>query len=115
MAKKHLALSPAALALLYHHGSPEALREISSFVRELKNFPLDLQASQPLTEAISSAGGVDFCEVNSNLMLHQYPGCFLAGEMLNWDAPTGGFLIQACVSQGHWAGNSIIQYLKELS
>ncbi|NBU20395.1 TIGR03862 family flavoprotein [bacterium] len=114
VAKKHLSLSPSALALLYHHGSPQALREVSSFVQELKAFPLNLVNSQPLSEAISSSGGISFNEVNSDLMLHHHTGCFLAGEMLNWDAPTGGFLIQACVSQGHWVGQSILRYLQTL-
>lgn len=110
-AKKYLALSPSALALLFHHAPRESLTDLHCFVKLLKSFPLELGQPQPLTEAISSSGGVDFQELNTDLMLIHHPGCFLAGEMLCWDAPTGGFLIQGCVSQGHWMGEGILKYL----
>ena len=111
--KKHLALSPAALALLFHHVPPQIKGDLPQMVRHLKAFPLELGEPQPLTEAISSSGGIDFKELNSGLMLIDHPGCFLAGEMLNWDAPTGGFLIQGCVSQGYWMGQSVVKFFQE--
>ena len=100
-AKKTLKLCPAALALLFHM-APEKL-DLTQFAALIKNFPLTLKARQPLTEAISSSGGLDFQDLG--------PGVFAAGEMLNWDAPTGGFWIQGCVSQGYAAGQGIVKYL----
>lgn len=105
--KKLLKLSPAAFALLYHCTPPEIRGDLESLVKQVKKFPLKFISKRPISEAISSAGGVSFDEVDEDLMLRKYPGIYLAGEMLNWDAPTGGFLIQACVSQGHYVGTVI--------
>ena len=73
--------------------------------------PLRLTATRPLDEAISSAGGVDFAELDANLMLHQQPGVFCAGEMLDWEAPTGGYLLTACLATGVAAGRGAANYL----
>lgn len=110
-AKKILNLSPAALALLFHHAPREALLELESFARLIKQFPLVLERPRPLEESISAAGGISIDAVDESLMLSRYPGVFLAGEMLDWDAPTGGFLIQACVSQGRWVGTRVVHYV----
>lgn len=110
--KKYLNLSPAANALVFHYTPTEAKGDLKRLVRRLKAFPLELVAPRPLEEAISSAGGVLFEEVNDSLMLQKAPGVFVAGEMLDWDAPTGGFLIQGCVSQGSWVGNAMVRYLQ---
>ncbi|HLD44311.1 MAG TPA: TIGR03862 family flavoprotein, partial [bacterium] len=91
---KNLNLSPVAEALLYHHTSPEQKSDLSQMIGLIKNFPVTLTAPRPLAEAISTAGGVCFENLNEGLMLKRFPGVFLAGEMLDWDAPTGGFLIQ---------------------
>ena len=111
-AKKTLKLCPAALALLFHL-SPE-LQELPEFAASIKNFPLLLKEKQPLTEAISSSGGLDWSELDAGFGLKNYPGVFAAGEMLNWDAPTGGFWIQGCVSQGFVAGQEIVKYLGKM-
>lgn len=110
--KKLLGLCDASLALLYHGTQPEILNapELGPIAGRLKAFPLVLGESQPLSEAISSSGGLAFEELNDSLMLHKFPGVFAAGEMLDWDAPTGGFLIQGCVSQGRLAGEGILRY-----
>ncbi len=105
--KKFMKLSPAAYALLFHHAPKEIQNDLEALVKCVKKFPLHLEAKRPLAEAISSAGGVSFDELDETLMLRKYPGIYAAGEMLNWDAPTGGFLIQACVSQGHWVGTAM--------
>lgn len=99
--RKSLNLSPAANALLFHLAKETDLKSLAV---SLKAFPLQLGDPQPIQEAISSSGGLDFSELTPNLMLRQFPGVFAAGEMLNWSAPTGGFLIQGCVSQGYVAG-----------
>ncbi|MBX3138208.1 NAD(P)/FAD-dependent oxidoreductase, partial [Candidatus Obscuribacterales bacterium] len=66
-----------------------------------------------LDKAISTAGGVSFDSVERNLMLKRMPGVFVAGEMLDWEAPTGGYLLTACVASGRWAGKSAARWLAE--
>jgi predicted flavoprotein YhiN len=111
LAQKNLNLNNATLALLYHQLSPDKLGTVETLIEAIKKFPIHLSRARPIEEAISSAGGVSLDEINDNLMLTQFPGVFLAGEMLDWDAPTGGFLIQACVSQGYVAAEGIKKYL----
>jgi uncharacterized flavoprotein (TIGR03862 family) len=106
-AKRHLNLGEGALALLFHLGAGSDLKALAA---RIKKFPLELRAPQPLNEAISSSGGLSWSELDPTLMLKKFPGVFAAGEMIDWDAPTGGFLIQACVSQGHWAGQAMADY-----
>lgn len=110
--KKKAGLSPAASALLFHC-APEATRgELAGLVALVKNFPLVLGDPRPLEEAISSSGGLKFSELGENLSLKKLPRVFAAGEMLDWDVSTGGFLIQASVSQGRLAGKSILAALE---
>ena len=66
-----------------------------------------LLRQRPLSEAISAAGGIALNEVTAEFELKKIPGVFAVGEMLDWSAPTGGFLIQACVSQGYAAGSAL--------
>ena len=72
--------------------------------------PAPLVAARPLDEAISSAGGVAFEELDENLMLRRMPGVFCAGEMLDWEAPTGGYLITACMATGRRAGMGVVRW-----
>ena len=74
---------------------------------------MPLIAPRPLDEAISSAGGVSFEALDENLMLRNLPGVFCAGEMLDWEAPTGGYLITACMASGRTAGLGVARYLKQ--
>jgi uncharacterized flavoprotein (TIGR03862 family) len=108
--KKRGGLSPGALALVFHLVPPEKRHEIHGNLRALarlvKRLPISFQARRPLSESISSSGGLDWSEVTDQLMLRKFPGVYSAGEMLNWDAPTGGFLIQACVALGASAGRA---------
>lgn len=110
--KRLLNLGEGALALLFHLTSEAGLSDLDALVRRIKNFPLELGAKQPLSEAISSSGGLEWAELDDALMLRKYPGVFAAGEMLDWDAPTGGFLIQGCVAMGRFAGEGMAAYLK---
>ena len=87
--------------------SPERL------ARSIKALPLKLTAARPLDEAISSAGGVRFEELDANLMLRKMPGVFCAGEMLDWEAPTGGYLLTACFATGRAAGSGVLDWLGE--
>ena len=90
----------------------EACPEASSFdaaalAANLVALPLPITGLRPLDEAISTAGGVAFAALNEHLMLRQRPGTFIAGEMLDWEAPTGGYLLQGCFSTGAWVAHAI--------
>ncbi len=80
----------------------------------IKHLPVTLIAPRPLDEAISSAGGVRFDSLDENLMLKNLPGVFCAGEMLDWEAPTGGYLLTACFASGRWAGNGAIRWMDDV-
>jgi predicted flavoprotein YhiN len=77
----------------------------------LKAIPLYLTGTAPLARAISTAGGVRWDEVDDRLMLRRRPGIFIAGEMLDWEAPTGGYLLQASFATGAAAGRGILEFL----
>lgn len=77
----------------------------------IKTLPIKLTATRPLAEAISSAGGVSFDAVDEHLMLCNLPGIFCAGEMLDWEAPTGGYLLSACFASGRMAGEGVLKWL----
>lgn len=79
----------------------------------IKAMPMRPQQTRPIDEAISSAGGVRFNSTNNDLMLEQLPGVFVAGEMLDWEAPTGGYLLTACFATGKRAGLGVVQWLQE--
>ena len=78
----------------------------------LTALPLPVSGLRPLDEAISTAGGVSFAAVNEHLMLRQRPGTYVTGEMLDWEAPTGGYLLQGCFSTGAWAARGIAAQLR---
>jgi uncharacterized flavoprotein (TIGR03862 family) len=78
----------------------------------IKNLPLKLLAARPIAEAISSAGGVTFKSLDGNLMVRDLPGVFCAGEMLDWEAPTGGYLLTACFASGRRAGFGVENWLE---
>ena len=111
-AKKYLKLGPGALAILYHLSAAEDLASVDAIAHRIKHFRVKFGAPRPLSEAISSVGGIDLGEVGENLMLKKMPGVFVAGEMLDWEAPTGGFLIQGAVSLGYRAALGMDSWLK---
>lgn len=98
--KKELKLSPAQIELLKAHLSKEDYLDVETLSKNIKNFPLKIIELAAIDEAISTAGGIDLDAVDSNFQLHKIPNQFCIGEMLNWDAPTGGYLIQGCASNG---------------
>ena len=77
----------------------------------IKALPLTLHAARPISEAISSGGGVALEGLDHGLMLHALPGVFCAGEMLDWEAPTGGYLLQASMASGRVAGQGAAHWL----
>ncbi|MEZ8098302.1 MAG: NAD(P)/FAD-dependent oxidoreductase, partial [Amylibacter sp.] len=77
-----------------------------------KNLLISHNGPHPINEAISTAGGISKNALNKDLMIKSMPGIFCAGEMLDWEAPTGGYLINACLATGTWAGNGAAKYIK---
>ncbi len=100
--RKALRLDPARLALLMEFGRP--LTNETDLAARVKFLPIPLQGPRPLDEAISVAGGVAWPSLDKGLMLRSRPGVFCAGEMIDWEAPTGGYLLTGCLSIGLWAG-----------
>lgn len=91
----------------------EDFESIERLALAIKNLPVPLIAPRPLAEAISSAGGVSFEALNEDLMVKGLPGIFCAGEMLDWEAPTGGYLLSACFASGRQAGRGVLKWLGE--
>ena len=87
----------------------EVIADPRQLAASLKAVPLRLQAARPVAEAISTAGGVPFAAMDEGLMLRALPGVFCAGEMLDWEAPTGGYLLTACFATGVAAAEGIIR------
>ena len=79
----------------------------------LKRLPLRLRRPRPIAEAISTAGGLPLEALDARLMLHEHPGVFAAGEMLDWEAPTGGYLLTACYASGRRAGLGVLEWLHQ--
>ncbi|MDH7799573.1 MULTISPECIES: TIGR03862 family flavoprotein [unclassified Beijerinckia] len=108
--RKAAGLGPVGSALLYEAGALPS--EPAALAALIKALPLRLQRTRPIERAISSAGGISFSEVDEKLMLKHVPGVFLAGEMLDWEAPTGGYLLQACFATGFVAGEAAADWAK---
>lgn len=109
--RKAASLSPAAIGLLREaHGNalPSAADALAAAI---KAAPLRLLAPAPIARAISTAGGVAFAELDERFMLRARPGLFLAGEMLDWEAPTGGYLLQAAFASGRAAATGLLAWL----
>jgi uncharacterized flavoprotein (TIGR03862 family) len=110
--KSRLNLQGLKMALLYETLSKEQMQDSALLAQTIKALPLTLSATRPIDEAISSAGGVAFEAMNAQLMLQAKPGIFCAGEMIDWEAPTGGYLLNACLASGRVAGRGAAAYLK---
>ncbi len=108
-AKRRLHLDPATCALLKFLPARGPWKRPDQLVDEIKGCRIDLLRPRPLAEAISTAGGIHWEELDENLQLKKLPGVFVAGEMIDWDAPTGGYLLQACFATGTCAGRAASQ------
>ena len=86
-----------------------------SLARAVKQCVIPLKGPRPLAEAISSAGGVGWAEIDERLMVRRFPGLFVAGEMVDWEAPTGGYLMQGCFAMGTHASRSVVEWLGQRS
>ncbi|CAE6938155.1 NAD(FAD)-utilizing dehydrogenases [Pseudomonas marincola] len=108
-----LGLDGVKAALMRELLAPEQFDDHTRLARSIKALPITLVGIRPLDEAISSAGGVPFEQLDANLMLNALPGVFCAGEMLDWEAPTGGYLLTGCFASGRRAGQGIINWLNK--
>ncbi len=109
--KKSLALTGARAALLRESTPAADLSDPAALARRIKGLPVVLTGVRPIDRAISSAGGVRLSELDECLMAKRLPGLFLAGEMLDWEAPTGGYLLQGCLAMGAAAGRGMVARL----
>ncbi len=109
--KSRLNLPAVHLALLHEVLSKDALSDPVQLAQAIQHLPITLVATRPLDEAISSAGGVKLEVLDDSLMSRHTPGLFAAGEMLDWEAPTGGYLLSACLASGRHAANGVLAYL----
>lgn len=110
--EKTIGIKGVKMGLLYEVLSKDDFTNIEKLASFIKQLPISLIATRPLDEAISTAGGVSFESVDEHLMLKNLQGVFCAGEMLDWEAPTGGYLLSACFASGVVAGNGVIRFLK---
>lgn len=111
--RSKLGLHAIHTALIHECLRPEQIQDSDQLALALKALPLKLLRARPIEEAISSAGGLQWSELDERFMLKKKPGHFCAGEMLNWDAPTGGYLLTACFATGVAAGQGAIAWLRE--
>ena len=109
--RKTLNLSSVAIGLLMENHNKIEINSFSSqeLAFAIKNLKLILQNPFPIERCISTSGGVSFNSIDKNFMLINKPNTYFAGEMLDWEAPTGGYLLQGCISNGAFVAKSIIQ------
>ena len=111
--QSRLGIKGVQVGLLRECVSAEYFSDPLRLAQAIKMLPLKLLAPRPLAEAISSAGGVTFEALDQNLMSGALPGVFCAGEMLDWEAPTGGYLLTACFASGRVAAAGVLEWLRE--
>ena len=113
--RKAAHLSPAAIGLLQEaaiaSGAPLSSLSSASLAGLINDLPVELNGVAPIARAISTAGGISFDELDADFMIRRLPGIFAAGEMLDWEAPTGGYLLQASFATGAAAGRGALKYL----
>ena len=110
---RQLKLDGVKAALLRELTDTATFQDTAALAAAIKALPLRLIRARPLDEAISSAGGVPFEELDAQLMLKRLPGVFCAGEMLDWEAPTGGYLLTACFASGRAAAAGMLRWLRD--
>jgi len=111
--KGRLGVQGVKTALLYELLTPQQMNDPRVLAQALKSLPLPLLRTRPVEEAISTAGGVRFDALDDHAMLRALPGVFCAGEMLDWEAPTGGYLLTACMATGRLAAHGALRWLSQ--
>ncbi|MDP3840788.1 MAG: TIGR03862 family flavoprotein, partial [Methylococcales bacterium] len=109
--RKRLGFTGVKAGLLRELLSADDFNHPEKLANAIKALPIKLRAPRPIDEAISTAGGVTFEVMNDHLMLRDLAGVFCAGEMLDWEAPTGGYLLTACFASGKAAGEGVLTWL----
>jgi uncharacterized flavoprotein (TIGR03862 family) len=109
--RKKLKLTPIQTSLLYEFGEKSDFQDTARFAAMIKRLPIELIGINTIEKAISSAGGLKFSNLDDHLMIKDLPGQFAAGEMLDWEAPTGGYLLQGSFATGVVAADGIADYL----
>ena len=109
--KSRLGLDGIKMGILYEQLDREGVNDPVRLAHAIKALPITVVAARPLDEAISTAGGVAFEALDAHLMLQDLPSVFCAGEMLDWEAPTGGYLITASMASGMQAAQGVIGFL----
>ena len=105
-------LSAVKVSLIYELSDRSQLADNHYLIKCLKQLPLTLKSARPIAEAISTAGGVSLPQLDAHLMLNDKPGIFIAGEMLDWEAPTGGYLLSASMASGRVVGLGAVKFLQ---
>lgn len=105
--KEKLKLNKAAISLL-KKVDKETFNHANRLAKTIKQYPINVTSLRPIDEVISTAGGISFDAMKSDLSLNQYPNVYCIGEMLDWEAPTGGYLLQACFSMGNYCAEQIM-------
>ena len=111
--KSRLGIDGIKMGLLYEQLGKEGVNDAAALAAAIKALPITVVAARPLDEAISTAGGVQWQALDAHLMAAALPGVFCAGEMLDWEAPTGGYLLTACMASGLRAGQGAAQWLAQ--
>lgn len=106
--KSRLGIDGVKMGLLHELCAPEVLAHPEALALQLKNLAVPLKSPRPVAEAISTAGGLVLGDLTPELMLSTRPGVYCAGEMLDWEAPTGGYLLTACLASGRRAGQGVL-------
>ena len=109
--RRSLGLDGVRAGLLREGAAPADLEQTAALARRIKAMPLPLEGARPVAEAISTTGGVALDALDDGWMLKALPGVFCAGEMIDWDAPTGGYLLTACLALGRAAGRGAVAWL----
>jgi len=111
--KSRLGLDGIKMGILHERLDKDAMNDPARLAQTIKALPITVCATRPIDEAISSAGGVRWEALNQDLMVEAKPGLFCAGEMLDWEAPTGGYLLTACLASGVVAGEGVARHLHQ--
>jgi uncharacterized flavoprotein (TIGR03862 family) len=109
--KSALGFNGVKTALLYEVLNKEQINDLKTLANTIKALPITVHATRPIAEAISTAGGLCFSDIDQHFMIKKLPGIFVAGEMLDWEAPTGGYLLTACFATGLQAGHGVLNWL----
>ena len=113
--KRAAGIEGVKVGLLHEYLDRTEFADPAKLAKAIKSLPIRLVRARPIDEAISTAGGVSFNALDEQLMLRALPGTFCAGEMLDWEAPTGGYLLTACLASGRVAGLGAVQWLRSLA